>query len=198
MKYPKLRELREAVKSLFSRPATTKYPAGPAEIHPRFRGKPTPQENCIACGACVEWCPAGAIEEINDKENLKRKIVWHYDKCIMCGECERICTTGDGVEMTPDFALAGFDRRELKMEKECELILCENCGEIISTREQLFWMLDKIGEKQTANTAVIIEKLRNLGITEKIEKTVSFDKRDDHFALLCPKCRHRIIIYDSK
>jgi len=198
MKYPKLRELKEAVRSLVSRPATTKYPAGAAEIHPRFRGKPTPQESCLGCGACVNWCPAGAIEEIDEVKALKRTIIWHYDKCIMCGECERICTTGDGVKMTADFALAGFNRHELKMEKECELVVCERCGEIITTREHLLWMLNRIGEKGAANTAQLIEKLKKLGITEQTEKTISLDKRDDLFTLLCPKCRHRVIIYDSK
>ena len=39
MRYPKLRELREAIKSLFSRPYTIKYPAEPSVPPERFRGK---------------------------------------------------------------------------------------------------------------------------------------------------------------
>ncbi|MBU4122069.1 4Fe-4S dicluster domain-containing protein, partial [bacterium] len=68
MKYPKLRELKEAVISFFSPAATTKYPFGPAKIHPRFKGKPQPQDTCIGCGGCVQWCPAGAIKEINETQ----------------------------------------------------------------------------------------------------------------------------------
>ncbi|PKN00074.1 MAG: 4Fe-4S ferredoxin [Elusimicrobia bacterium HGW-Elusimicrobia-2] len=197
MKYPKLRELKEAVISFFSPAATVKYPFGPAKIHPRFKGKPQPQDTCIGCGGCVQWCPAGAIKEINDTETGKRKIIWHFDECIMCGECERICTTEDGVKMVPEFELAGFDRKLMRAEKECELLLCESCGAIISTREQVNWILEKLGEKQPANLALFSEKLKSLGLAEDTLKTISLAKRDDMFALLCPKCRHRVNIYDS-
>jgi len=115
----------------------------------------------------------------------------------MCGECERICTTENGVKMVPEFELAGFDRKLMHAEKECDLLFCEKCGEIISTREHIIWMLDKIGEKQPANLAIFNEKLKALGLTGDTKKTISLDKRDDMFALLCPKCRHRINIYDS-
>ncbi|MFH1352521.1 MAG: 4Fe-4S dicluster domain-containing protein [bacterium] len=197
MKYPKLRELKEAIISLFSRPATTKYPFGKAEIHPRFKGKPEPQDTCIGCGGCINWCPSEAIEEVNDLVKKKRKTIWHYDRCIMCGECERVCTTGDGVKMVPEFELAGFDRKLMCDEKECSLLVCEKCGEIITTREHIIWMLDKIGEKQTANLAMVNEKLKDLGIIDETNKKITLDKRDDLFVLLCPKCRHRINIYDS-
>lgn len=197
MKYPKLRELKEAITSLFSKPATTKYPFEPAKIHPRFKGKPEVQETCVGCGACVNWCPSEAIEEIDDLENKKRKTIWHFDHCIMCGECERICTTGDGIKMVPEFALAGFKREEMVSFRECDLIICEKCGEIISTRQHLLWMLNKIGEKQPANLAYLNEKLKDLGIIEKTKKKITLDKRDDLFTLLCPKCRHQITIYDS-
>jgi len=197
MKYPKLRELKEAIRSLFSKPATTKYPFGEAEIHPRFKGKPMPQETCIGCGACVNWCPADAIELIDDVKNKKRTLIWHYDRCIMCGECERICTTEDGVKMVPDFALAGFKRENLCEKKECELVLCENCGEIIATKEQILWCLEKVGEKQTANLGFLNLKLKELGIVEDTKRKIKLDRRDDLFVLLCPKCRHQVIINDS-
>jgi len=200
MKLPSLfqpRILKEAIKALLKGPYTTKYPFGKPQIHPRFRGRPKPQEACVCCGACVNWCPAGAIELIDDVENGKRKIIWCYDRCIMCGECERICTTGEGVKMVPEFALAGFKREELIDFKEGNLLICESCGGVISTREHLLWMLNKIGEKQTANLAYLNEKLKELGIVEKVSKRVTLAKRDDLFTLLCPKCRHQVILYDS-
>jgi len=197
MKYPKLRELKEAIRSLFSHPATTKYPFGKPEIHPRFRGKPQPQETCVGCGGCVNWCPAEAIEMIDDIQNKKRTIIWRYDHCIMCGECERICTTGDGVKMVPEFALAGFKRENLREKKDCELVICPNCGEIISTKEHLLWTLSKIGEKQTANLGLLNLKLKELGIVDETKRKIKIDRRDDLFELLCPKCRHRVVINDS-
>jgi formate hydrogenlyase subunit 6/NADH:ubiquinone oxidoreductase subunit I len=40
MRYPKIRELIEAVKSLLSRPYTSNFPRRPLEPAKRFRGKP--------------------------------------------------------------------------------------------------------------------------------------------------------------
>ncbi len=45
-------------------------------------------ENCVACGACVEACPEGAISE--------KDSVYTIDpaKCIDCGACESTCPNG--------------------------------------------------------------------------------------------------------
>ena len=66
MKYPKLRELKEAIKSLFSKPYTTKFPFEPHEGFDGFRGKPKYfEEYCVGCGACSEVCPGLAITVID-------------------------------------------------------------------------------------------------------------------------------------
>jgi len=43
-------------------------------------------ENCVACGACVKVCPAGAL-------TLKDKISLDVTKCIGCGTCVGVCPT---------------------------------------------------------------------------------------------------------
>ncbi|RLD18762.1 MAG: 4Fe-4S ferredoxin [Caldiserica bacterium] len=199
MKLPKLRELKEAIRAIFSSPYTITYPEKPPKIHPRFRGRPKPQDGCVACGACSIWCPAQAIEFFVDKEKGIRKVIFHYDKCIMCGECARICTTQNGVKMDTEFRLAGFERKNLKEDgKECKILFCEGCGEIIATEEHIKWMLEKLGEKQGANFGLFSTKLKDLGVIEDVNRNITFDKRDDIFTLLCPKCRHRVILHDSK
>lgn len=198
MKYPKLRELKEAIKSIFSKPATTKYPFAKPKIHPRFRGKPTFQDECIGCMGCKEICPSGAIEVIDDIENKKRKIVRHLDKCIMCGECERICTSEKGVKLLPEFDLAGFNREEMIDSLEMDLVLCENCKNPVATKKHILWLVDKLKEKGTAQLPFLIIKLKELGVVEDIERKVELDKRQDLFAVLCSKCRHKITIYDSR
>lgn len=197
MRYPKLRELREAFKSIFTKPATTRYPYGKAEIHPRYRGKPEFQDECLGCTACKEVCPAGAIEIVDDVENRKRKIVRYFDRCITCGECERICTCSDGIKMIPEFALAVYDRKDLIDSVERELIVCENCGRPIATKKHILWLMEQLEEKGAAHLGFIIMSLKELGIIEEVKKKISFDKRQDLFAILCPECRHRITLYDS-
>ncbi|RLD14460.1 MAG: hypothetical protein DRI22_03210 [Caldiserica bacterium] len=199
MKLPKLRELKEAIRAIFSSPYTVAYPEKPPKIHHRFRGRPKPQDGCVACGACSIWCPAEAIQFYTDTSKGIRKVIFHYSKCIMCGECARVCTTQEGVKMDTEFRLAGFDKESIKEEgKECRIVFCESCGEIIGTIEHIKWMLNKIGEKQPANFGLFSIKLKEIGVVEDTERRISFDKRDDIFTLLCPKCRHRIILYDSK
>jgi len=44
------------------------------------------QDKCVACGACVEWCPTGAAEL---PEGGKAHIV--RQKCIGCGQCYSVC-----------------------------------------------------------------------------------------------------------
>ena len=78
MKYPKLRELVEAIKALIMGPYTSKFPFKPHQPFERFRGKPTPDDEwCIGCDACFSVCPASAIEIVDDaKEGLEANNRW--------------------------------------------------------------------------------------------------------------------------
>ncbi len=49
-------------------------------------------DECIACGACMEECPEGAISEGEDK------YVIDADKCTDCGSCVEVCPTEAIVE----------------------------------------------------------------------------------------------------
>lgn len=44
-------------------------------------------ENCIACGACQNECPAGAIQE-GDAYSIDPNI------CLECGACADVCPQG--------------------------------------------------------------------------------------------------------
>ena len=197
MKYPKLRELKEAVKCIFSKPATVKYPYGPAIIHPKYRGKPEFQEECIGCNACKEVCPASAIEISDDIANKKRTLIRYFDRCITCGECERICTSGKGIKFLPEFALADFSRDNMKNTIERDLLVCENCGQIVATRKHILWIMEQLKEKGAAYLPFVVLSLKELGIYEEVERKITLDKRQDLFAVLCPKCRHKITLYDA-
>ncbi len=201
MKYPKLRELREAFKCIFTRPATHKYPYKAAIIHPGYRGKPEfQQEDCLACTACSEACPSGAIEVLDDVQARTRKVVRYLDRCITCGECERVCTCDCGVKMVPEFALAAYDRGESMQDSvEGELIVCDDCGSVITSRKHILWMQDRLKEKGAAHMPFVILGLKELGIAEEVElESITLDKRQDLFAILCPRCRHKVVLYDSR
>jgi len=42
-------------------------------------------DDCIACGACVDECPVGAIVEKDGK------MVINADECLDCGACAGVC-----------------------------------------------------------------------------------------------------------
>ncbi|MFH0763175.1 MAG: 4Fe-4S binding protein, partial [Candidatus Omnitrophota bacterium] len=63
MRYPKLRELKEAITALIKGPYTARFPYEEHKPFKRFRGKPYfYEEDCIGCSACVQVCPSGALE----------------------------------------------------------------------------------------------------------------------------------------
>ncbi|MEZ4997102.1 MAG: 4Fe-4S binding protein [Bacteroidales bacterium] len=69
MKYPKLRELKEAVTSLVTPAYTSRFPVEEHVPFKDFRGKPVVDDNnCVGCETCANVCPPLAITFTDDKE----------------------------------------------------------------------------------------------------------------------------------
>ena len=205
MKYPKLRELKEAIRSLLSKPYTVSYPAGPTVLPERFRGKPEFTEKCVGCGACAETCPAGAIEltdHVNGSEeeaaNPFRRLVLHYDQCIYCGQCRANCPTEEGVKYTHEYELALLDRREAYVSTERGLLLCEVCGAVISTVEHVKWLAERLGPLAYANMGLVLAGQRELTpLPEVRPKEKARIGRAEHVKFLCPRCQHEVFVKEE-
>jgi len=202
MKLPSLfqfRVLKEAIKSLFSKRYTSKFPFKPHIPAKKFRGKPEFDENeCVGCGACAEVCPTNAIE-INDLTNLnepKRELIHHYDLCIFCGHCEANCLTEKGIVLKDKYDLALFNRNEAFSSIDKRLIICDDCGAIIGAKDHLVYLAKKLGPLAYSNYSLIMTSQKELKIVnEKMPSSVSGEKRrTDMFNVLCPKCRSEILI----
>jgi len=196
MRYPKLREVKEAVISLFSPAFTTSFPHKehfPAE---KFRGKPVVDDkNCVGCEACANVCPPLAITISDDKKTGLRTITRDWGRCIFCGQCEAYCITGKGVKLSNQiYDLAIFNIEDNIEKQEKELLLCKFCGEVITTKEHIQFMIDKLGPKgysSTLNLSILNNNL--LPSTENTDVEINDDlKRKDMFNILCPNCQ-RII-----
>jgi len=202
MKYPKLRELKEAITALIKGPATIDFPYGKHTAMPGFRGKPTPdQQECIGCGACAEVCPCAAIEVKNilDKQPKIREMIWHYDLCVYCGQCERLCTTQKGVKLTQEYDLATHDRSTLFSKVEHELVICEHCSAIIGTQPHLKWTAGKLGPLAGGNFNLIFTSQKEMGLSENASPDIKSQeyRRQDLYKVLCPKCRHLALVYNQ-
>ncbi len=203
MRYPKLRELREAITALIKGPYTSKFPYEPHEPAKRFRGKPVySNEGCIACTACALVCPTRAIEfrDVVTKGKAMRKMILHLDECHYCGQCSALCTTRDdvppGIKHTSEFDLAGFDRAIMvSTTDEKELAVCEICGDIITSKAHLNWIATKLGPLAFSNPTLFIASLKGLGFSEDVFQTAKdYVSRSDRIKIVCAKCRRKTTI----
>lgn len=79
---------KTVMKNLFSKPATTSYPAEPKVYPERSRGHVEINiADCIMCGMCMRSCPPGAIEV---KRNENTWSINRFD-CVQCGYCVEKC-----------------------------------------------------------------------------------------------------------
>ena len=197
MHYPKIREIKEAVVSLFSPAYTTKFPKEPHIPEEGFRGKPVvDDENCVGCETCANVCPPQAITFHDDTEKKIRIIERNYGKCIFCGQCELHCITGKGVKLSDKiFDLAVFEREPLTERQEKELLVCESCGAIITTKEHMHFLHEKLGAiafSSILNLSMLNEKLK-LSETKDTEIKIRDGlKRKDMFNIVCPNCLRKL------
>ena len=110
---------------------TILYPEVPVPVPPRFRGRiilsrdPDGDERCVACNLCAVACPVGCISlqkaEREDGRWYPEFFRINFSRCIFCGLCEEACPT-TAIQMTPDFEMGEYVRKDLVYEKEHLLI----------------------------------------------------------------------------
>ncbi len=199
MKYPKLRELKEAITALIKGPYTSKFPFEPHVPAERFRGKPEfHEDDCVGCGACANVCPARAIE-VRD-EDAERVLIYRWDLCIFCGQCEVNCLTEEGIVLSKEFDLASTgDRSESKQEIRKQLVRCDCCDGIIAPYDQLLWVARRMGPLLYSNTSLLNVFFRDETISPA-EQPATEDPgapgRARRVEVLCPACR-REAVYSS-
>ncbi len=200
MRWPKLRELKEACVAVSStlggRRFTTRFPAEPCVVPERYRGKVEfDLEACIGCGACVNVCPTRALEQEDDlaAEKPVRRISYRYDACIFCGNCSENCTTEKGVGLSQQWDLAGLDREAMKETHAFDLQLCEKCGALIGAKKHLVWTYETLGPLAYANPGLLLAKSDELVGGEAQAERASAGggefRTRDFMRILCPKCK---------
>ena len=197
MKYPKIREIKEAVKALLTRPYTTQFPYAPHVPFLSFRGRPYfNEQDCVGCGACVNVCPTGALsfKDVQTDSGYKRVLKVRWDVCIECGQCELNCLTEKGIVLSNEFDIATTEeRKELCQVIEKELTLCEVCLKPILPKDQIEWTIKKLGYFYVSNTSLIAFAQQKIGVKDSYPSTEGGIFRWDRFRILCPQCRRQAV-----
>lgn len=115
----------------FRKRETLNYPEEEVYLSPRYRGRivltrdPDGEERCVACNLCAVACPVACISlqkgEREDGRWYPEFFQINFSRCIFCGMCEEACPTS-AIQLTPDFEMGEYDRKELLYEKEDLLI----------------------------------------------------------------------------
>ncbi len=201
MRYPKLRELKEAIKALIRGPYTSRFPRQPHRPYEKFRGRPYfYEEECTGCGACAQVCPTGAIslEDIVDEKGARRVLTIRWDICIFCGNCQANCLTAKGIVLSREFDFSTVGKREdLRQKIEKRFVLCECCGAPIVPADQYKWVSLRLGPLCFANASLLLSYLRLQGLAEPDTGERPKEAgllRSDRIRLLCPACRRQAVI----
>ena len=115
----------------FQKRITVLYPEQKPYLAPRYRGRivlsrdPDGEERCVACNLCAVACPVGciALQATEDEHGRRYPDFFriNFSRCIFCGYCEEACPTY-AIQLTPDFEMGEFQRKNLVYEKHDLLI----------------------------------------------------------------------------
>jgi formate hydrogenlyase subunit 6/NADH:ubiquinone oxidoreductase subunit I len=105
-----------AIKGLFLRPSTERYPFVKKEAPEGYRGKiDFHPDRCIACGMCIRVCSPGAISMVKgDKTEEGENITMNFNlnSCTFCQMCADFCPK-KSIEMTREYSMVATDKNEL-------------------------------------------------------------------------------------
>ncbi len=127
--------LGDAVRSLFRKPVTEKYPferlhEGPERLRGALALIPG---KCSGCGICAKDCPAEALEIITlDKKAKKFVIRYNIDRCTFCAQCVKSCNYKCLVMSHDKWELASLNKQALTVyygnEEDVTTVLAQLAG----------------------------------------------------------------------
>jgi len=126
------------------------------------------KKRCVACLACVNNCPSGALETEDVKE--MRHIHYAAGNCIHCGTCVAVCEECAS-ELRHILGLPWPGRKQ----ELCaiEMFACKTCNTLFATQRQLY----KLQQKNIDYDLAICPECRQLSHAKSQQKLLSQTNR---------------------
>jgi len=136
-----------------------------------FRGLPEfDAEKCVACGACANSCPTGAMSYEDAGETRTMRV--NHGLCIYCATCEEICPE-EGVKLTGEYRAWFKGKEDMVKGIEVPMARCANCGRPYATNRQLEACLRRLVERAGKTYEPLMDEVKK-------------------FMSYCPDCRHLV------
>lgn len=101
----------EALKNVFKKASTERYPFERKEPSKDFRGRPVWLiEKCVGCGLCARVCPVNAVQITGRGKDVS--ITYLLNRCIFCAQCAESCNV-KAIEITREFEFAEYDKSQM-------------------------------------------------------------------------------------
>lgn len=97
----------KAIKNIFSKPLTKRYPEEKVEVTDGYRGKIEFDANsCIGCGLCTRVCSPEAItkEVLKLEEGDQITMTFDLGSCTFCGMCSDFCMK-NAIKLTNEYEM---------------------------------------------------------------------------------------------
>jgi hypothetical protein len=114
--------------------------------------------------------------------------------CIYCGQCHVLCTTKTGCNHTTNYDLACVDRDASVEQVKKELVLCEVCGEPVTTWAHLRWIYERLGPLAFSNPALFLAAGHQ--VVPSLEGRQAGLLRTGRLKVLCPIHKREAVLSD--
>lgn len=107
--------IKEAIKNLFLKPVTSKFPKTPVDTAPNYRGRiEFNSDVCIGCGLCIKVCSPSAITKTVKQVEEGQEITMEFNlgSCTFCGMCSDFCAK-KAISLTGNSQIVVTDKNEL-------------------------------------------------------------------------------------